>query len=427
MKGMGRRFTGVLVALTLVFGALPLSAGAASAKVTVTLDGTKVAFDTAPKTVDGRTMVPYKALADKVGAKVAWDESSKRVTMTKGDKQVALTVGSKKAIAGKETIELDAAPVLENGRVLVPLRFVGESLGIWVSWNGATSTAALETQKSIKHALGTTVLKSVPERVVVLFNGAVDISVTLGVQPVGAVESYVEQPFYYYLRSEMIGTKVLGDETQPNLEAIVGLKPDVIIASKLRHEKINEQLSAIAPTIMTEDVYSWQENLQMMATVYNKEEAGRKFLADWDRQVADFKKKIGSRAGQTDVSLIRFNPNGTSRAYLTGFAYNIMKDLGFSFPKQQVDTGEEIITLATVEQAPTLDADYIFDFTTDWVGDGGVYKHQSEWSDNPLWENLTAVKNKKYYKVNVVTWNMSGGAMAAKMMLDDLYFYFDLE
>lgn len=427
MKGSYRRLTLFLLSLTLALGAIPFAADAASPGVTVTLDGAKMSFDTAPKTVDGRTMVPYKALADKVGATVAWDERTKKVTMTRDGKKVELTVGSKKALSGGQTIDLDAAPVLEGGRVLVPLRFVGESLGIWVTWNASTSTAALETKKTIRHALGTTVLEQVPERVVVLFNGAVDISVTLGVQPVGAVESYVEAPFYHYLRSEMIGTKLLGDETQPNLEAIVALKPDVIIASKLRHEAIGEQLSAIAPTLMTEDVFSWKDNLQMMATVYNKEETARQFLAEWDRRVADFKKQMGARTAQTEVSIIRFNPNGTARAYLTGFAYHIMKELGFSFPKKQTETGEELVTLATVEQAAVLDADYIFDFTTDWAGDGGVYKHQSEWSENPLWKNLNAVKNKRYYKVNVVTWNMSGGAMAAQMMLDDLYFCFDLE
>ena len=412
--------------LALVLTMLPLGASAAGQDITVTLDGKKVAFGVKPQTIGGRTMVPYRALAEEIGADVKWNDKTNTITMSHNKRNVVLTLGSKQAKVGDKTVQLDAAPVVKNGTTLVPLRFVGESLGIWVSWNKSSLTAALSTKKTIQHSMGQTTLTKVPERIVVLYNGMVDISVLLGVKPVGAVQSYVEEPFYEYLRHGMSGVKLLGDETQPNLEAIVALKPDLIIGSKLRHEKINDQLKAIAPTLMSEDVFSWQENLTMAASALNKEEIATSFIADWNVRVADFKKKIGTRAKNTEVSVIRFNPDGSARAYVTGFAYNILKELGFSTPKAQLDTGKEIVTVTTKEQVGLLDGDIIFDFTTDWNGDGGVYKHQKEWADSPLWSNLNAVKNKKYYKVNVVTWNMSGGAMAAKMMLDDLYFYFDL-
>lgn len=423
---MRKRVLALLMSVVLVFGILPLGASAAT-EVNVTLDGKKVAFDVKPKVVAGRTMVPYRALAEALGADVTWDQASQKVGISSDGTKVELTIGSKTARVDGKALSLNAAPVLEGGRTLVPLRFVGESLGLWVNWDAGSSTAQLESKRTISHAMGETTLTKVPQRVVVLFNGMVDISVLLGVKPVGAVESYIQQPFYQYLRSGMIGVTVLGDETQPNLEAIVGLKPDLIIGSKLRHEKINGQLQAIAPTIMSEDVFSWQDNLTMAAKAFNKEEIAGDFLAEWDRKVADFKQKIGKKAAETEVSIIRFNPDGSSRAYLTGFAYNILKDLGFSFTDAQTGTGNEIITVTTKEQIPLLDADVIFDFTTDWTGDGGVYQHQKEWTDHPLWQAMDASKNKKYYKVNVVTWNMSGGAMAAMSMLDDLYFYFDLE
>jgi len=395
--------------------------------ISVTIDGKKVSFGVSPQQINGRTMVPYRTLAEQLGAKVAWNEKTKQATITKGSKKVELTIGSKKATINGKSISLDTAPVVRSGNTLVPLRFVGESLGVWVSWNAASSTASLETKKTFTHAMGKTTLNKVPERIVILFNGMVDVSVLLGVKPVGAVESYVEQPFYNFIRANMSNVKVLGDETQPNLEAIVSLKPDLIIATKVRHEKINAQLSKIAPTIQTEDFVDWKDNLKTAAAILNKEEVANKFLGEWNSQVADFKKKMGSRTSNTTVSVIRFNPDGSSRAYMSGFATNILKDLGFKFPKAQIDTGKEIVTITTKEQIPIYDADYIFDFTKDWNGDGGVYKVQKEWTESPLWKNLKAVKNNKYYKVNAVSWNFSAGPLAAKMMLDDLYFYFDLE
>ena len=426
MQSIQKRWISLFVCFALLLTVMPVTVLAKEA-ISVTIDGKKVSFGVSPQQINGRTMVPYRTLAEQLGAKVAWNEKTKQATITKGSKKVELTIGSKKATINGKSISLDTAPVVRSGNTLVPLRFVGESLGVWVSWNAASSTASLETKKTFTHAMGKTTLNKVPERIVILFNGMVDVSVLLGVKPVGAVESYVEQPFYNFIRANMSNVKVLGDETQPNLEAIVSLKPDLIIATKVRHEKINAQLSKIAPTIQTEDFVDWKDNLKTAAAILNKEEVANKFLGEWNSQVADFKKKMGSRTSNTTVSVIRFNPDGSSRAYMSGFATNILKDLGFKFPKAQIDTGKEIVTITTKEQIPIYDADYIFDFTKDWNGDGGVYKVQKEWTESPLWKNLKAVKNNKYYKVNAVSWNFSAGPLAAKMMLDDLYFYFDLE
>lgn len=428
MSLVKKRLFSFLLAIALVITVIPATAAtAAAAPINVTVDGKKLSFGVAPQSINGRTLVPYRTIAETLGGTVKYDEKAKRATITKGSRKVELTIGSKTAKIDGTSVALDTAPVNVKGSVLVPLRFVGESLGVWVNWNGKTSTAVLETKKTIKHALGSTTLNSVPKRVVILFNGGVDISVLLGVKPVGAVESYVQQPFYEYIRSSLIGTKTLGDETQPNVEAIVGLKPDVIIATKVRHEKIYDQLKAIAPTIVTEDLADWQDNLNITAQVLNKEDTAAKFIADWKVRVADFKSKLSAKDKGAEVSVIRINPNGSARAYNTGFAYKIFQELGFTTPKAQLATKQEIVNVTSKEQVSLLDGDYIFDFTTDWDGDGAIFKFQKEWIDSPLWKNLNAVKNKKYYKVNAVTWNLSGGALAAKLMLDDLYFYFDLE
>ncbi|MOA24032.1 putative siderophore-binding lipoprotein YfiY precursor [compost metagenome] len=177
---------------------------------------------------------------------------------------------------------------------------------------------------------------------------------------------------------------------------------------------------------MTEDLADWKDNLQVAASVFNKEDKAEQFLTDWKAQVADFKKKLSAKDRGAEVSIIRINPNGSARAYNSGFAYQIFEELGFSIPKQQAALKQELVTVTSKEQVSLLDGDYIFDFTTDWDGDGAIFKLQKEWIDSPLWANLKAVKNKKYYKVNAVTWNLSGGALAAEKMLNDLYFYFDL-
>ncbi|KXG76162.1 putative siderophore-binding lipoprotein YfiY [Thermotalea metallivorans] len=263
-------------------------------------------------------------------------------------------------------------------------------------------------------------MKGTPQKVVVLVNGMVDISLALGAKPVGAVKSWIGDPWYDYIKDQMEGVVVLGDETQPNLELIASLKPDLILGSKMRHEEIYEQLNAIAPTVMSEDVFNWKANLALVAEALNKKAEGDKIMEDWNKRVEDFKSKLGDKASM-EVSLIRFNPDH-ARIYYTGFPGLIIEEVGLSRPEAQRVKDQKIAQL-TKERIPEMDGDIIFDFTADWKGDGEVFKLQKEWMNDPLWKNLNAVKNDKVIRVNEVYWNMSGGVMAANKMLDDLYKY----
>ncbi|MFD0676111.1 MULTISPECIES: ABC transporter substrate-binding protein [unclassified Paenibacillus] len=282
-------------------------------------------------------------------------------------------------------------------------------------------------ERTIKHAMGTTVLKKKPERVVVLFNGMNDIIINLGVKPVGAVESWDQRPWYQYLRANMEGVKNLGDEIQPNVEAIIALKPDLIIGQKSRHEKIYPQLSSIAPTIIMEELFDWKNNLKISAEAMYKDDEAARIIGDWDKRVAEFKQKAGDRLAKTEVSIIRFEKDGSARAYSTGFAGSIFKELGLGRPKSQIVEGKTYLSITSKEQMAQLDGDYIFDVTQLSASDLSTEKTLNEWTSHPLWKNLKGAKNGKYFKVDAITWNLSGGSLAAKALLDDLYKYFEIK
>ncbi|MCR8633687.1 ABC transporter substrate-binding protein [Paenibacillus radicis (ex Xue et al. 2023)] len=290
-----------------------------------------------------------------------------------------------------------------------------------------SQSAATTGEKMIKHAMGTVTLKKKPERVVVLFNGMTDIAVHLGVKPVGSVESWEEKPWYNYLRSNMDGVKSLGDENQPNIEAIVALKPDLIIGTKPRHEKIYPQLSSIAPTVITEEIFDWKENLKIGADALYRQDEAAKIMGEWDKRVAEFKQKAGDKLAKSEVSIIRFERDGSARSYATGFAGTIFKELGLPRPKAQMVEGKAVVQITTKEQMSQLDGDYIFDITRLNASEPSVEKSQTDWTSHPLWKNLKGVKNGKYFKVDVVTWNLAGGSLAANAMLDDLYKYFEIK
>lgn len=113
--------------------------------IEVRIDGHYIAFDQAPTIVNDRTMVPLRAIAEALGANVAYDASTKNITMTKGADVIEMTVGADRARityfdgAIYEPI-LDSPSVLINDRTLVPVRFISEAFNMNVEWASNTRT-----------------------------------------------------------------------------------------------------------------------------------------------------------------------------------------------------------------------------------------------------------------------------------------------
>lgn len=133
----------LLITALVAFGLTAVGPGAAEAAPRVLVDGRALALDVPPVAVEGRLLIPFRPVLEAAGAEVVWDGT--KVTSTRGDIHVSLSVGQKKAYLNDRPQVLDVPPIVVRGRTLVPLRFVGESLGYDVSWNKATETAAVNS------------------------------------------------------------------------------------------------------------------------------------------------------------------------------------------------------------------------------------------------------------------------------------------
>jgi len=87
---------------------------------------TPVTFDVQPRVVDGRVLVPVRQVSEALGAEVSF--TGIKITVRKGSNTAELTVESKEAYVNGNTVRLDVPVMLVDGRTLVPLRFIGESL-----------------------------------------------------------------------------------------------------------------------------------------------------------------------------------------------------------------------------------------------------------------------------------------------------------
>lgn len=130
--------------------------------VKVTLNGEYMEFDQPPVIIDGRTLVPIRAVCEKLGADVYWYETEQGIIIVKNEIKLILTVGDNsvgkiivanfneclKHIEDKDEsyisdIKLDVPPQIIGGRTLLPIRAVCEALGAEVVWNENTTTVVI--------------------------------------------------------------------------------------------------------------------------------------------------------------------------------------------------------------------------------------------------------------------------------------------
>ncbi|MFZ5987585.1 MAG: stalk domain-containing protein [Bacillota bacterium] len=97
----------------------------------------EMVFDVYPVVENGRTLVPLRAIFEKLGAAVKWDAKTMTVTAVREDTELIMKIGSRTATRNGSTIELEVPAKIVDSRTLVPLRFVSESFGAAVYWDSS--------------------------------------------------------------------------------------------------------------------------------------------------------------------------------------------------------------------------------------------------------------------------------------------------
>ncbi|MCR4419048.1 MAG: phosphate ABC transporter substrate-binding protein PstS family protein [Clostridia bacterium] len=136
----------VLLLLALVCCLVGPAAAARAADISVRVDGKELVLDSPPVLDQGRVLVPMRAVFEALGATVKWEAATQTVSGQKGNTSVILKVGQKQATVSGKSVALDAPARLVSGRVLVPLRFVAEALGASVSWDAAVRRVNITSQ-----------------------------------------------------------------------------------------------------------------------------------------------------------------------------------------------------------------------------------------------------------------------------------------
>lgn len=135
-----------MLALTLVLTGTAMAAEADG--ISVQLNGAPVAFtDAAPEITSDRTFLPFRAVLEALGAEVGYDAETSTVSAKRDGVDLSMVLGRNIATVTEDgqtrTVEMDVTPYVKNGRTYVPVRFVAETFGCSVGWDGESKTVII--------------------------------------------------------------------------------------------------------------------------------------------------------------------------------------------------------------------------------------------------------------------------------------------
>ena len=269
--------------------------------------------------------------------------------------------------------------------------------------------SAFASAVTVKDAKGEFTLDKTPSRVVVLEYSFVDALAQVGVSPVGVADDNKIDRILPQVREKIAAWQSVGTRSQPSLEVIASLKPDLIIADPSRHTAVFEELKKIAPTVMFDSRHeSYQENLetaQKIGDLVGKSSEMKAKINEHNDYIANIAKNLGVQGKKASFGTSRedkFNIQNDN-----GYVGSFLTTLGFASTKLNSDQAFVEINL---EQLVMEKPEYLFI---------AHYRDESiarKWEAEPLWKAIPAVKANHVYSVDADMWARGRGLEASKIM-----------
>ena len=147
MKKNFKKALCLLMSTGMLFSGVTVAYGEES-NISLQINGSEISAEVPPTIMEGRTMVPVRAIFEAVGANIDFDAETKTITAKKGDTTVNMTIGANAVTVNNKEVQLDAPAVIVNGRTLAPARFVAETFGYTVQWDAENKIVKINGEES---------------------------------------------------------------------------------------------------------------------------------------------------------------------------------------------------------------------------------------------------------------------------------------
>ena len=287
------------------------------------------------------------------------------------------------------------------------------------SGHNAESNKTSQTfkEKTIVHDFGTTELKKVPKRIVILDNLYGEILDPLDITPVGATTGQADsQEFSTLFKKQYKDAKVVsvGWQGNPDLDKIAELKPDLILMTG-EQEDLYEELSEIAPTvgyqINTDENWDYHETSLKVAEIFDKRDEMKKDLDRLDAREAVFAENVKAKFGDQKLMYLRVTDNDI-RYYAYGH-------FGYLYDTYHFNRAE---TFNPDDMFQVIDPDKLKDINPDLLI---VQADSQELLDNklkntPVWTSLKAVQNNKVIYADYSTYMLGFGIVSQEAIMKQI-------
>jgi iron complex transport system substrate-binding protein len=234
-----------------------------------------------------------------------------------------------------------------------------------------------ETARPLKvqHALGESKVPGQAEEPLTLTVDTLDDTLALDVRPSRAAVPRAELPAY--LRKTGHGVALMRPVTSADLPAAKAVRPDLILGSAEGQGKLYDELSRIAPTVMSEGGGGqWKLNLRLVGEALGRTNDAERLLIDYDREAAKVRASLRHAHPQdrelptTRVAVVRTTADGLRFARRDSFAGTILADAGVA--QAHSLAGADAILLSSAPGAAHLDGSFTRVDGQLWWGAGGA-------------------------------------------------------
>ncbi|MGM0543345.1 MAG: ABC transporter substrate-binding protein [Pseudomonadota bacterium] len=277
--------------------------------------------------------------------------------------------------------------------------------------------------RTLDTAYGEVDVTGTPERVVTLYEGALDASLAAGVTPLGAVTTRGGDNVAAYVEAHLDDEwpAIMGVVREINTEAVLEQRPDLILAPTRLSEEQYQLLSQIAPTVVppTQPIApdNWKAEARLYGEALNRQDAIEDAISAVDQRAAELASALDAAGVGGTAFVVRWMPGGPMVMSKNLFTAGLLAQVGLTVEDAGL-VGERGVhsDILSLENLSQVDGDWLFLATLNEDGQEALASAKQ----SSAFTRLDVVQREQVVPVNGQLWTSANGPLAAQAILDDV-------
>lgn len=277
--------------------------------------------------------------------------------------------------------------------------------------------------RTLDTAFGEVDVTGTPERVVTLYEGALDASLAAGVTPLGAVTTRGGDNVAEYVEAHLGDERpaIMGVVREINIEAVLEQRPDLILAPARLTEEQYQLLSRIAPTVVppTQPIApdNWKAEARLYGDALNRQDAIEDAISAVDQRATELASALDTADVGGSAFVVRWMPGGPMVMSKNLFTAGLLAQVGLTVEDAGL-VGERGVhsDVLSLENLSQVDGDWLFLATLNEDGQEALASAKQ----SSAFTRLDVVQRDRVVPVNGQLWTSANGPLAAQAILDDI-------